>query len=153
MKILLPVDNSEPALEAVRHALNLLRAGLHTSFVLATVQEPVYLYEMILPPDAEVLERVSGAVGAQALEGAEALFKSAGVSYEREIASGDPAQSIIDIASRAGWDAIIMGARGLGALRSALLGSVTQRVVQDAPMPVTIVKHSQSNPPRESACG
>ena len=46
MKILLPVDGSEPALDAVRHALHLRREGLKASFVLATVQEPAYLYEM-----------------------------------------------------------------------------------------------------------
>ena len=145
---MLPVDGSEPALEAVRHALNLLHAGLNASFVLATVEEPIYLYEMILPPGPDVLERFSTAVGTQALAGAEALFKAAGVSFEREIASGDPAQSIIDVASRGGCDAIIMGARGLGALRGALLGSVSQRVVQNAPMPVTIVKHLPADPTR-----
>jgi nucleotide-binding universal stress UspA family protein len=71
MKILVPVDGSEPALDAVRHALRLRRAGLQASFVLATVQEPTFLYEMILAPDAEVLERVTGAVGSRALEGAQ----------------------------------------------------------------------------------
>ena len=148
MKILLPVDGSEPALEAVRHALNLLHAGLNATFVLATVQEPIYLYEMILPPGPDVLERFSTAVGTQALAGAEALFKSAGVPYEREIGSGDPAQTLIDIASSGACDAIIKGARGLGALRGALLGSVSQRVVQNAPMPVTIVKHFLADPTR-----
>lgn len=141
MKMLIPVDGSEPALDAVRHALNLVRAGLQTRFVLATVQAPVFLYERLLPPGAEVLERISGAEGTQALAAAQALFDAAGVPCEREIASGEPAETVLELASRHGCDAIIMGARGLGGLRSALLGSVSQRVVQEAPMPVTIVKH------------
>lgn len=141
MKILIAVDGSEPALDAVRHALQLLRSGLQASFVLVTVQEPVYLYGRVLPPGAEVLERVTGAVGGRALAGAEALLDAAGVPYEREIASGEPAPALIDMAHRHGCDVIIMGARGRGALRSALLGSVSQRVVQDASVPVTIVKH------------
>jgi len=149
MKILLPVDGSEPALAAVRHALRLLNTGLKATFVLATVQEPVYLYEMMLPPAAEVLERVTGAEGGKALASAEALFDAAGVSYEREIGSGDPAPVLIDLARRHHCDAIIMGARGLGALRSALLGSVSQRVVLDAGVPVTIVKQAQTHPLRD----
>lgn len=90
MKILIAIDGSPAALDAARHALQLARDGLRTGFVLATVQDPTYLYEMVLAPDAEVLERVSGAVGARALAGAEELFKSAGMAYEREIGSGDP---------------------------------------------------------------
>lgn len=141
MKILVTVDGSEPALDAVRHALNLRREGLQTGFVLATVQEPTYVYEMILPPDADVLERMSGAVGARALEGAEALFNAAKCPFEREIGSGDPAQTVLDIAARYGCALIIMGARGRGALRSALMGSVSQAVLHSSPLPVTIVKH------------
>jgi nucleotide-binding universal stress UspA family protein len=141
MKILVPVDGSELALDAVRYALNLQRAGLQANFVLATVQDPVYLYEMLLAPDAEVLQRVSGAVGSRARDGAQALFQEAGEPFEREIGSGDPAATLIDIAESHGCEAIIMGARRLGALRSALLGSVSQAVLLASKVPVTIVKH------------
>ena len=141
MKILLPVDGSEQALDAVRHALHLQREGLRASFVLATVQEPTYAYEMMLPPDADVLERVTGAVGARALKGAEALFEAAGSAFEREIASGDPALTLVEMAQRFGCEAIIMGARGRGALRSAMLGSVSQAVLHNSTVPVTIVKY------------
>ena len=141
MKILVTVDGSEPALDAVRHALSLRREGLQTDFVLATVQEPTYVYEMILAPDAEVLERMTGAVGARALDSAEALFNAAECPFEREIGSGDPAQTLLEIAARYGCALIIMGARGWGALRSALLGSVSQAVLHSSPLPVTIVKH------------
>ena len=141
MKILVCVDGSESALDAVRHALHLHREGLQASFVLATVQEPTFVYEMILAPDAEVLERVTGAVGGRALKAAEALLEAAGVPFEREIGTGDPALTLLDVAARHRCAAIIMGARGMGALRSALLGSVSQEVLRDSPLPVTIVKH------------
>lgn len=144
MKILVPVDGSELALDAVRHALQLRREGLKASFVLATVQEPTYLYEMVLAPDAEVLAHVSGAVGARALQGAEALFHTDGVAFEREIGSGFPAPTLMQIAERHGCDAIVIGARGRGALRSALLGSVSQAVLHASTVPVTIVKHAEA---------
>lgn len=142
MKILLPVDGSELALDAVRHALHLRQDGLNATFLLATVQEPTFLYEMVLPANAEVLERVTGAVGSRALAGAEALFNAAGVPYEREIGSGEPAATLVEMAERHGCAAIVMGARGLGALRGALLGSVSQGVLHASKAPVTIVKHA-----------
>jgi nucleotide-binding universal stress UspA family protein len=141
MKILVPVDGSELALDAVRHALRLRSEGLQACFVLATVQEPVYLYERVLPPDSEVLERISGAVGDKALAGAEALFRAAGVAFEREVGSGEPAPAIVQMAERLGCDAIIVGARGLGALRGALMGSVSTGILNASKLPVTVVKH------------
>ena len=141
MKILVAIDGSPSALAAARHGLQLARAGLRTGFVLATVQDPTYLYERVLTPDADVLERISGAVGTRALAPAEELFKEAGVAYEREIGSGDPAATLVEMAQRHGCTAILMGGRGMGALRGVLLGSVSQGVIQRALVPVTIVKH------------
>jgi nucleotide-binding universal stress UspA family protein len=127
MKILLPVDGSEPALDAVRFAVQLVRDGLRATFVLANVQEPTYLYEMVLAPDAEVLERVSGAAGAHSLQAAQSLLQAAGVTFERELALGDPGHTLIEVIERHGCQAVIMGARGMGALRQALLGSVSRK--------------------------
>ena len=148
MKILLPVDGSDGALEAVRYALRLQREGLRASFVLAAVQEPTYTYEMLLPPDTDVLDRLTGAEGARALKNAEGLFEAAGLNFEREIGSGDVPATLLEIAQRFGCEAIIMGARGRGALRSALLGSVSQAVLQASTVPVTIVKHNDDQPGR-----
>ncbi len=144
MKFLVPVDGSEAALDAVRHVLHLWREGLKVTLVLATVQAPTYLYEMVLAPDSDVLEKVTGAVGGRALEGAEALCVDAGLPFEREIGSGDPAATLIEMAERHGCEAIILGARGLGALHGALLGSVSQAVLRASKVPVTVVKRADA---------
>ena len=143
MKILLPVDGSEVSLKAVRLAIRLLQQGLSGNVVLANVQEPATLYEMVVAPDGAVLQRVSTAAGVDALEPAESLLMAAEVVYEREIATGDPAHTIVDIAERFSCDLIVMGARGVSALRSALLGSVSNEVLHAAQVPVMIVKMDQ----------
>ncbi len=140
MKILLPIDGSEVSLKAVRVALDLRRQGLAAELVLANVQEPANLYEMMTAPDPEVLERVSQAAGEDLMAAAAALLNAAGVDYESEVGGGDPAHAIIDIAERYRCDLIVMGARGTGALRSALLGSVSNEVLHAATVPVMIVK-------------
>lgn len=143
MKILLPVDGSAVSLEAVRFAIRMAQAGLETSFVLANVQEPATLYELVVAHDPEVIEQVSAAAGAHTLLAAEALVQDANIPYESEVASGDPAHTLIDILERYGCDLVIMGASGMSSLRSALLGSVSNEVLHAAGVPVMIIKLSE----------
>ncbi|MET0541783.1 MAG: universal stress protein [Variovorax sp.] len=140
MKILLPVDGSEPALAGVRHAIKLVQEGLQASFVVANVQSPANFYEIVSAPDAQTLEAVSESAGTHQLAAAEALLRHAGLPFESEVASGDAGHMLVDIAERFGCDMIVMQTSGSGDLRSALLGSVSHSVVQGASMPVMLVK-------------
>lgn len=144
MKLLLPVDGSDVSLEAVRVAIRLAKDGLNTSVVLANVQEAATLYELVVAHDPAVIEQVSAAAGAHTLKAAEALLTQAGIAYETEIASGDPAHTIVDILERYGCDMVVMGARGMSPLRGALLGSVSNEVLHSAHVPVMIVKLSDA---------
>jgi nucleotide-binding universal stress UspA family protein len=145
LKILLAVDGSEASLAAVRHALQLSREGLSAEFLLANVQEPATFYEIVTAHDPEVLERVSEGAGAHALEAAAAVLSAAGAHFEQEVASGDPAHVLAEMIERHGVDLVIMGARGLGAARSAIAGSVSHWLLAHASVPVTVVRHEQGD--------
>ncbi len=138
MKILLPVDGSALALEAIRHALHLVRQGLQASFVLANVQEPASLYELVVVHDAEGIERMRSAAGAELLAPAEALLEAAGVDFESEVAGGDPANLLVELLENYGCEMVVMGATGIGA-SSASLGSTALALLHHSPVPVTIV--------------
>jgi nucleotide-binding universal stress UspA family protein len=140
-KILIPIDGSELSLDALRHGLQLVRQGLRASFVLANVQEPASLYEIVTARDPAILHDVAEGAGAHLLQAAQALCEAAGVQHESEIASGEPANVLIDIIERHGCDAVIIGAGSEGSLSGALLGSVSQAVAHASPVPVTLVKH------------
>ncbi|MDP1938051.1 MAG: universal stress protein, partial [Hylemonella sp.] len=58
-------------------------------------------------------------------------------------AKGDPAHTLIDISERFGCDMVVMGARGASALRSAMLGSVSNEVLHASLVPVVIVKPAE----------
>ncbi|MEP7099092.1 MAG: universal stress protein [Burkholderiales bacterium] len=142
MKILLPVDGSENALEAVRHALRLASDGLRASYVLANVQEPASLYEVVVAHNAEVIEQVSEAAAEHSLAPAQALLRAAGLEFETEIGHGDPGHQIVDIAERCACDLIILGARGMEPLEGAL-GSAADSVLRHASVPVMIVRRDE----------
>lgn len=145
MKILLPFDGSPLALEAVRFVIRMAADGLDTSVVLANVQEPASLYELMVAHDPLVIEQVSAAAGANTLQAAQALLDAAGLAYETEVASGDPAHTLVDILENYGCDLVVMGASGTSALRSALLGSVSNEVLHAAGVPVMIVKATEQD--------
>lgn len=54
--------------------------------------------------------------------------------------AGAPARRIVERAAREGCDLIVMGARGLGRVRGALMGSVSHRVVNTAGVSVLVVR-------------
>ena len=146
MKILLPIDGSTGALDALRFVIRMAGDGLNTTLVLANVQEPASLYELVVAHDPQVIEQVSAAAGAHTLQAAQALLDAAGLPYESEVASGDPAHTLVDILENYGCDLVVMGASGTSALRSALLGSVSNEVLHAAGVPVMIIKPEEVAP-------
>lgn len=153
MKILLPVDGTELSLHEVRFAIRLAHSGLKASFVLANAQEPATFYEMVTAPDPVVLGNVSHAAGEHALKPAETLLRDAGIAFESEVTTGDPAHALLELIEEHGIDMVIMGSRGSGALLSALQGSVSQTLLHDAPVPVLVVKPPAAAEPLDADQG
>jgi nucleotide-binding universal stress UspA family protein len=146
MKVLLPVDGSIGAMEAVHHAIYLRRQGLQIEVLLANVQEPASLYEMLVVHDADAIDRLCAEAGLHALQNAVSMLEGAGLEYECEVAKGDPAHTLLEIVERFGCDMVVMGARGTSSLRSTLLGSVSNEVLHACAVPVVIVKPTEPMP-------
>lgn len=58
----------------------------------------------------------------------------------KHVKSGQVAKSILEVADEEGSDIIIMGSRGLGLLKGVLIGSVSQKVIEEAKIPVMVIK-------------
>jgi len=120
--ILIPTDGSELAQRGVAHGLALAKAvGAKVSVV--NVVEPI----VALKGDfASVLDRATNAA------------KEAGVSYETiQLENVPPHQAIIATAEEKGCDLIVMSSHGVSGLL-ALLGSVTNKVLTYAKIPVLV---------------
>ena len=66
--------------------------------------------------------------------------KGASFSLKLEQLTGEPAETIAHRAEELGCESIIMGTQGLGKLGVLVMGSVAQRVMHHATVPVTLVK-------------
>jgi nucleotide-binding universal stress UspA family protein len=68
------------------------------------------------------------------------LFEEADLDYETEIVFGDAAREIVDYAEANEIDQIVIGNHGRSGVSRVLLGSVGEKVVRRASMPVTVVR-------------
>lgn len=68
-----------------------------------------------------------------------ALFTQAGYSWCLHVRMGEPAQAILAALADLPVAGVVLGRRGLNAAQSLLLGSVTQKVLQQAQRPVLVV--------------
>jgi nucleotide-binding universal stress UspA family protein len=111
--------------------------------VLANVQEPASLYELVVSRDPGLIAAASVEAGEHLMAPARVLLQAAGLGCETAVGVGDPAHVLVDLIESSGCDMVIIGARGQGAISSALLGSVSQELAHASPVPVTIVKHAE----------
>ncbi|WP_318569311.1 universal stress protein [Salinigranum marinum] len=137
--ILVPTDRSAGSELAVEHAVDLARrydATLHLVSVIDT--DVVNHYAGV-----DAIEGVEGALEAQgvdALDAAAARAAAAGVATERHVVEGRPHEAIVDAVAMVGADLVVMGTERKSGEYRRLLGSVTERVVRVADVPVHVVK-------------
>jgi nucleotide-binding universal stress UspA family protein len=68
------------------------------------------------------------------------VIKARGIPVETQLVEGHVMQEIVKIARDNQSDLIVMGAKGESKLKETLLGSVSEKVVRNAPCAVLIVK-------------
>jgi nucleotide-binding universal stress UspA family protein len=80
------------------------------------------------------------AVHAQELQEAKQLLAEQGITAELLEPAGDPAKTIERIAEEGGFDTVVVGSRGLGAVSRFLQGSVSEHVATHAGATVVIAR-------------
>lgn len=131
-KILVAYDGGEPARHALTTAIDLARKFGATLSVVSVV--PVH------PGRAPVDPWDDATVHASELVEARKLLREAGIEAELLEPAGDPAKTIERIATDGGFDTIVIGSRGLGAVSRALQGSVSEHVATHAGATVVIAR-------------
>ena len=121
-KILVPVDGSVGGCKAVDEALFIAEkcdAELDFVYVASNINKDI--------PSHIVFDRIWEKLSDER-------------KARKHVKSGNIARSILDVADEQGSDMIVMGSRGLGLLKGVLIGSVSQKVIEEAKIPVMVVK-------------
>ena len=139
-RILVATDGSEGADRAVDYAAR-WAAGLGADLVIVNVVGglPDRLLRSFTHAQHAWLDELLESLSAEMLAKARDRARNLGVgAVELESRSGEVAQSIIDVAMQKQADAIVVGRRGGGRVAGLLLGSVSQKLVSLAPLPVVV---------------
>jgi nucleotide-binding universal stress UspA family protein len=142
--IVVGIDGSDTATEAVRQAIALARAvGARIELVSAYEpvsesrlrEEPVHAPHEDLHWMVNPREDVLATLAAAASE-----IREAGIDVEVFARQGDPADAILDVAEERGSDLIVVGNEGMTGAKRFLLGSVPNKVSHHAPCSVLIIR-------------
>jgi nucleotide-binding universal stress UspA family protein len=132
--ILVPTDGSPGSERAIDHAVDFARtydATLHGLYVVDDGAVPV--------AGAETVDDGLTSRGRRALDLVRDRATERDVPFEGELRRGDPTREILRYVETAGVDLVVMGTHGRTGIERHLLGSVTERVVRAAPVPVVTV--------------
>ena len=146
-KILVPIDGSEPSYRALNFAVDLAEKYSAELTLLSVAQPfvitPQYIPQPMLTPilTQRYDEEIEGAhkkMLSKAFEEAQKVDPE--IKISKMLINGRPADKIIEISKKQGFDLIVIGSRGLGGVKEFFLGSVSDRVADEASCPVLIVK-------------
>ena len=142
-KVLLAIDGSEEAALAAQAATELSKetgSEVHVTFVLARPEDLIGHHTYSAEVRDSVLEQARGEAQ-KFLEGrAEQLRADGAKVVGTHLRTGEPDKEIIRLSEEIDATLIVMGSRGLGAVRRALMGSVSDSVVRHAHCPVLVMR-------------
>jgi len=139
-RVLVPVDGSENSRRAVEFLIKFAMGRAAPQIHLLNVQPPIMSGDVYPSVTSEMVNAIHRTAGEEALKAASTLLDASKMTYSTRILFGDPAELIARFAREQGCDGIVMGTRGMGAVRNLVLGSVATKIVHLADVPVTLVK-------------
>lgn len=140
-RLLIPVDGSKSSIKAARFALRLaLRDNCDVFAVHVIDEENVEdLARYADRPVEEIRERMMLSAE-RYVEEVRELARRQGVRLVGEIRVGIPHRTLLSLVVEVDADLIVMGTVGRKGPRRVLIGSVTERVIEQSPVPVLVVK-------------
>lgn len=145
MTILVGTDGSEESIKAVEYAASLaIDKGYEVLLVHVVAMDPrippsIWVTPEIEARDRKFIEDLRKAAENMLNDIAKKL-KEIGVNVRTRIEFGDPAEQILRIADEENVNMIVLGVRGISRWKKILMGSVSEKVADEAKVPVMIVR-------------
>jgi nucleotide-binding universal stress UspA family protein len=141
LRMLVPVDGSPSSKKAARYALKLAFCEQCEVVAVHVVDEEAAAdFALYADRPVEVIIEHMRRTGEGYIEDVRKMGAEEGVAVRGEVRVGVPHRALLALAAEAGADLIVMGTVGRKGPRRVLIGSVTERVIEQSPVPVLVVK-------------
>ena len=142
MKILVPVDGSKHAEEALYTAIEMLKSKGGELFVLTVVPSFEAFDLELSAANRDTLKRDFEAKGGKVVNRSCDIATGEGVKVhcKAEVSATNVPDAIVAFAEKEGVDLVVIGSRGLSQASRFRMGSVASKVVRHAPCSVYVVK-------------
>jgi len=134
--ILIAIDGSEYSNNALAYAQDMAQTYRATLWLVHVFAHPS---DILGYDDFEKLYAKRKCTGQSVLDAALEMLGESPVEIRAELREGPEAESILNFAKNSQTDIIVMGTRGMGAIKGLLLGSVSRKVIHYANCPVMVV--------------
>jgi nucleotide-binding universal stress UspA family protein len=138
MALLIPYDGSKPAHDAVQHAIR--EHGDKEMVLLKVVEAAGGTTTAGINLAQEKLKELREEGNAEISDELEDELTAADVDFRIDTVVGKPAREIVTFAEENDVEHIVIGSHGRSGISRVVLGSVAEKVVRRAPMPVTVVR-------------
>lgn len=141
-KILVPLDGSTLAAQALPHALTLAELHQAELILFRVAHDPHFLAEYVIQGKLQVDQHQEQALNeaTTALDELSADLKLRQFKVTPVIEVGLPAEAIIDYADKHDVSLIVMSTHGRTGLARWVYGSVADKVLRGAPCPVLLIR-------------
>lgn len=138
MTILVAYDGSDPAQQAVEHAVR--NGGTEEIVLLHVVEVPTGLIDAGIDFVQEQLKEERGETTGAVSDELKAFLEAEDVEFRFETVFGKPSREIVSFAEEHDIETIVVGSHGRESVSRVLLGSVAENVVRRSPTTVTVVR-------------
>lgn len=140
MKILVGTDGSEQSFKAIEEAAKIAAAFDDAEITVVNVDEVIPDIPYYSEESLKEMEARNKAEREVILAEAVRILEGKNIKFNTMIRKGHAAATIIEMAAEGKFDVVLIGSRGLGGFKQALLGSVSNAVAQAVEANVLIVK-------------
>lgn len=142
LKILICADGSKNSLDAVKKGAEIAGGCKADEVTLIHIYPHTYVgaYKYSQVEQYVEMQETRKKAGQKILNEAAKVFEGSEIPVKKVLKEGVPTDVLVEQANSGNYDMVVIGSRGAGGMKKALMGSVSSAVVQKAHISVLLVK-------------